>query len=230
LEKTLAESIAQYRLQLGITGTDEEVANQLADIENQIKELEEKRRQIQKETDKWFNKIIPDFPLEGDSEDGVPWRVKTDDYEDQLKQLDGQLSALQDQQSKYHQLMDLQNQYHELDGIILSGIPEDGPTQSSIKNILGGCTNYVAIKRDISGFFVKGHMNANYWNENALAAGFEVGTRPVPGSIMVIEADNGLKNGIMSVDDTAGHVAYVEEITRGGEWLQSCHQPRQHEV
>jgi len=80
-------------------------------------------------------------------------------------------------------------------------------------------------KRDVSGFWKPGRMNAQYWNENAVAAGFEVGNKPVAGSIMVIEADNGIDNGIMNVDDRAGHVLYVESVkeTNGGYLVNYSH-------
>lgn len=105
------------------------------------------------------------------------------------------------------------------EGIPLSRTPNDK------LSILGGCTNYVATKRDVSGFWKPGRMNAQYWNENAVAAGFEVGNKPVAGSIMVIEADNGIDNGIMNVDDHAGHVLYVESVkeTNGGYLVNYSH-------
>lgn len=91
--------------------------------------------------------------------------------------------------------------------------------------ILGGCTNYVATKRDVSGFWKPGRMNATYWNENAAAAGYGVGNKPVAGSIMVVEADNGVYNGVMDVNDQAGHVLYVESVkeTSGGYLVSYSH-------
>jgi surface antigen/uncharacterized protein YukE len=104
------------------------------------------------------------------------------------------------------------------------GIPSSRTPADKLA-ILGGCTNYVATKRDVSGFWKPGRMNATYWNENATAAGFEVGNKPVAGSIMVIEADNGTNNGIMNVHDTAGHVLCVESVkeTAGGYLVSYSH-------
>ena len=106
----------------------------------------------------------------------------------------------------------------------IDGIPPSRTPPDKL-NILGGCTNYVATKRDVSGFWKPGRMNAQYWNENAAAAGFEVGNKPVAGSIMVVEADNGIDNGIMNVDDRAGHVLYVESVkeTNGGYLVSYSH-------
>lgn len=104
------------------------------------------------------------------------------------------------------------------------GIPSSRTPADKLA-ILGGCTNYVATKRDVSGFWKSGRMNAHYWNENAAAAGFEVGNEPVAGSIMVIEADHGTHNGIMDVNDSAGHVLYVESVkeTDGGYLVSYSH-------
>ncbi len=104
------------------------------------------------------------------------------------------------------------------------GIPSSRTPNDKL-SILGGCTNYVATKRDVSGFWKPGKMNAHYWNENAIEAGFEVGSKPVAGSIMVIEADHGTNNGIMNVHDTAGHVLYVESVkeTDGGYLVSYSH-------
>jgi len=106
----------------------------------------------------------------------------------------------------------------------IEGIPSSRTPADKLA-ILGGCTNYVATKRDVSGFWKPGKMNATYWNENAQAAGFEVGSKPVPGSIMVVEADNGVYNGIMDVNDKAGHVLYVESVkeTDGGYLVSYSH-------
>lgn len=108
------------------------------------------------------------------------------------------------------------------------GIPSSRTPNDKL-GILGGCTNYVATKRDVSGFWRADtrntSMNAQYWNDHAIAAGFEVGNKPVAGSIMVIEADNGIDNGIMNVNDQAGHVLYVESVkeTNGGYLVNYSH-------
>jgi surface antigen/uncharacterized protein YukE len=120
-------------------------------------------------------------------------------------------------QSEQNKLAELLARKSAIQTVINSGI-SDKPTRTSLSKVLGGCTNYVATKRNVEPFFKGGHMNATYWNENAASSGFDVGTRPVKGAIMVIEADNGRNNGVMNVSDTAGHVAYVEsaKAVKGG--------------
>jgi surface antigen/uncharacterized protein YukE len=110
------------------------------------------------------------------------------------------------------------------DNAPIDGIPSSR-TPADKLGVLGGCTNYVATKRDVSGFWKPGRMNAQYWNENAAAAGYGVGSKPVAGAIMVVEADNGIDNGIMNVNDKAGHVLYVESVkeTSGGYLVSYSH-------
>ncbi len=152
LQRELAKKIAEFKEKYGLTGSDEEIAAMYADLEAQIKELEGTQAG-QENADRWYNKILPDLPLEGDSEDGVPWRVKADDYEDEIKGYDAELAQLRAKREDLAGLMELQGQQNGLSENIAVGIPEDGPTKPSLKNVLGGCTNYVAGRRDVSGFF-----------------------------------------------------------------------------
>jgi len=125
-------------------------------------------------------------------------------------------------------LKQLESQEFAIQTSINQGITSE-PTPKDKSNKLGGCTNYVASKRNVEGFWQDSHMNATYWDENARAAGFDVGSQPVKGSIMVIEADNDntkkIVNGIMDVHATAGHVAYVEGVTNveGGYMVSISH-------
>ena len=107
----------------------------------------------------------------------------------------------------------LERIYQRLD----KGIPADGPTRRDLiesrKYGLAGCTNYVARKRDVTSFpnasGQPGHPGHAYqWDEQAVRAGYEVGIRPVKGSIMVFE------RGVLGVNRYAGHVAYVEHVER----------------
>lgn len=142
----------------------------------------------------------------------------------EIKNLEQQLAGDPSNTALQTQLSDLRSQRNELMSTLDSGIPASA-TPNDKRAILGGCTNYVATKRDVSAFWKPGKMNAHYWNENAAAAGFEVGNRPVKGSIMVVEADHGGNNGIMNVDDQAGHVLYVEGVTEtdGGYMVSYSH-------
>ncbi|MEM5776247.1 MAG: CHAP domain-containing protein, partial [Anaerolineaceae bacterium] len=52
-----------------------------------------------------------------------------------------------------------------------------------------------------------GHpMNAKYWNDQAIQAGYDVGNIPVKGAIVVFEAGSKYAAG------DAGHVGYVESV------------------
>ena len=73
-----------------------------------------------------------------------------------------------------------------------------------------GCTNYVAEKRDVSDFGGGHPGDASAWDNQARDAGYDVGGRPAKGAIMVLEG----QNDVMKVDQTAGHVAYVENIEK----------------
>ncbi|MEI7644715.1 MAG: CHAP domain-containing protein [Chloroflexales bacterium] len=86
---------------------------------------------------------------------------------------------------------------------IIDGIPNDGPSPN--KNGFVGCTNYIAEKRDI-----EWNGNAHAWNENAQSAGYEVGSVPVKGSIIVFEP------GVMGANKQYGHVAYVDSVVESG--------------
>ena len=113
------------------------------------------------------------------------------------------------------ELMDTRKRWTALQQRIREGVPADGPTEDGWKR--GGCVHYVAERRDISGI----HGDAHLMNDNASAAGYQTGSRPVKGSIMVIEPDtvygvvdqNGRPTGEHSTG--LGHVAYVEEVSEG---------------
>jgi surface antigen len=153
--------------------------------------------------------------------------VRADDYEDQVAGYDRQLQDLQAQKQAAQAALEarrqaqanlggLQTRQDALSSVIDKGVPADGPTKPAwLKNQLAGCTNYVVGKRDVSSFpngsGQPGHpLNANMWDNQARQAGYDVGARPVKGSIMVFEG----KNDVMSVNKTDGHVAYVENVKR----------------
>ncbi len=219
----LAQQVADTKIELSGYPEESQIDNSLSTIDKQIAEWESRKKEMEAEERNFFNKIPADFT--GESASKI--------YKKEVERCDQVLANLREQREKLlkvkmdradcqNRLTDLTNRQDYLEQVINDGISPDGPTPSSKRNILGGCTNYVATKRNVEGFFVKGHMNANYWNENAKEAGFEVGSEPVKGSIMVFEADEGKDNGIriinngnitdkpMNVDNSAGHVAFVE--------------------
>ena len=210
--------------------SEEEIQKDINSIDAQIADLEQKRADAQAEAEKWYNQIIPDWPPQGDS-DGLPWRVRADDFDDQVADYNRQIQALQAQKQALQteltsrlqeqaRLVELQSRQSALTEVINQGVPADGPTKPDwLRKDLGGCTLYVAEKRNVYAWPNSGGSpghpgNAQYWNDQALQAGYEVGTRPVKGSIMVFEPDHGKYNGIMQVSDSQGHVAYVEGVER----------------
>ena len=212
LATDLQKKIEEYRSLYGLSGTEQEIASQYADIERQIQELEVKRATAQGEADRWYNKIIPDFPLAGDSEDGVPWRVKADDYEDEVKQYDEELSRLRGEKDRLSEFMDLQSQKQALDANLQSGIAFDGPSSKHKYFEEPQCTWYASGKRNVpcSG-------NANVWDDQAKTAGYEVGDRPVKGAVMVFEG------GVRGSSEKYGHVAIVENVTQNADGSYKVH-------
>jgi len=148
--------------------------------------------------------------------------VRTDDFEDeiagynhQIQELQAQKQPLQNalnirQQLDAH-LAELQGRQNALNHVIDKGVPANGPTKPEwLHNQLGGCANYVAGKRDVSDFGGGHPGDASAWDNQARAAGYDVGERPAKGAIMVFEG----QNDVMKVDKTAGHVAYVESVEK----------------
>ncbi len=221
IEKKIQDELSSTQKQLAEMKSTDELQTEINAIDAKIVELERKKAEAQKKADALLNKVIPDWPLERDS-DGVPWRVRTDDYEDEVVEYDRQIQELQTQKqalqgdlSSRQQLeahfAKLQQQQNALNQVIGEGVPSDGPTTPKwLHNQLAGCTNYVAEKRDVSDFGGGHPGDASDWNNQAESAGYEFGERPAKGAIMVFEGDNN----VMRVDKDAGHVAYVEKVEK----------------
>lgn len=58
----------------------------IARLDQMIAELQQKRKAAEEGSKNFFNQYLPDFPLQRDG-DGVPWRVRADDYEDQWRHM-----------------------------------------------------------------------------------------------------------------------------------------------
>jgi surface antigen/uncharacterized protein YukE len=200
------------------------IETDIASVDQKIAELQAKRAEAEKKAKDLLNQIVPDFPLTGDR-DGLPWRVKADDYEDEMAEYDRQIADLQGQKRdlETEKQLSIQNlealklaesKKSELQRVIDAGIPADGPTRSDLlgsKYGLGGCTHYVAEKRNVTDFGGGHPGHAYMWAEQARSAGFDTGGVPVKGAIMVFQP------GIMGADKGAGHVAYVENIVSDGD-------------
>lgn len=220
-EKKIQDEISSTEKQLANMKSADEIETEINAIDAKIAKLESKKAEAQKKADALLNKIIPDWPLQRDS-DGVPWRVRTDDYEDEVAEYDRQIQELQSRKQTLQgdlssrlqletHLTELQQQQDALNQVIGEGVPSDGPTMPKwLRNQLAGCTNYVAEKRDVSDFGGGHPGDASDWNNQAVKAGYEVGKHPAKGAIMVFEGDNN----VMRVDRDAGHVAYVEKVEK----------------
>lgn len=152
----------------------------LLTVDEQIAALEAKRAEAEKNSQDFWNKLLPDWPLRGDN-DGVPWRVKADDYEDEVADYDRQLATLRTERdnlsakiaaneasltqldTQYRQthqtllenqahLGDLQANQAELQKVIDAGIADHGPTTTPAWYAKGfvGCTQYVSERRNVN--------------------------------------------------------------------------------
>jgi len=183
----------------------------LDQIDEDIAYWTKKKAEYEAESRKLINKIPAN--LRGDSASNI--------YKDLANDADAMLAKLQKRKELLQtdaywtqkesdinsRIANLKAQQATLNQVIKAGIPPGGLTKGIT---LAGCAKFVAEKRDISAFAVPGDMNAARWDDHAIAAGLEVGTRPVKGSIMVIDQNNS----VFSKIDEVGHVAYVEKVTR----------------
>lgn len=198
-------------------GKLDELDNRIADIDKKIVALQEQRDIAEKKSNGLFNQVIPDFPLERDKEDGLPWRVRADDYEDEIENYDKQLTTLKQQQSNLadkrssiqgniEQLAYLNKQKSTLDTVITNGVTRDGPSPKYPYfpgTDANNCTKYASGQRNLP---VSGH--AYQWNDQAAAGDYDVGNIPVKNSVIVFEPD---PNGSVS-NSKYGHVAVVDQV------------------
>ncbi len=186
-------------------------ATALEQIDKDIAYWEAMKTRYEEESRKLINKIPVN--LQGDSASNI--------YKDLAEDADAMLAKLHERKELLQsdaywaqreaqinsQITNLKAQQAALNEVINAGIPPSGPTKG-IR--LAGCSKFVAEKRDISSFAVPGDMDAARWDDHAIAAGLEVGSRPVKGSIMVIDQNNSVFPKI----DEVGHVVFVEKVTR----------------
>jgi WXG100 family type VII secretion target len=99
-EKEINQKIVDLKNGLPDDSTIADIDGRLTTIDEDIQKLEQERQALQNEADKWSNQLIPDWPLEWDSEDGVPWRVRTDDIEDEIAGYDSQIEALKEERQQ----------------------------------------------------------------------------------------------------------------------------------
>lgn len=196
----------------------------LAEVERLKKELQQRIDTLKADRDQFWNKLKPSKGgLAWGFDDGMtdaPWRTRSDDSEDQIAKLEIELALLSERESSLRgelarltimiekareQQTGLQHAQTGLQEKLKRGVSLDGPTlRRGNPPTLFGCTYYVAQFRRIDWGPPMG--DAYKWNENAQLSGYDVGTTPVPGAILVI----GKKSGI--ADWSSGHVAIVESV------------------
>lgn len=212
--ESLRQQIAEYEAKLQNERGIDLINQELSDIDAQLKDLQDKRDEAQKNADNILQKLIPDWPLEG-NDDGWGLRSKADDYEDEVAQYNQQIDALsqrkdavlQEQnrvQMDLQQLNILQDKQSSLRQVIDQGIPKDGPSEKYPYfpgDTNTNCTKYASQMRNVP---TSGH--AYLWDDQASNNGYEVGTQPVKGSIMVWEP------GVHGANPDFGHVSYVERV------------------
>ncbi|MEA3338344.1 MAG: CHAP domain-containing protein, partial [Chloroflexota bacterium] len=233
--KTLPEQIEtleseQQKLKDQITQDDQDIAA----LDQQIQDLQNKRDALQEEAGDFWNQVKRDPDgWQWGFDDGLldaPWRTKSDALEDQIAEYDRQIQELhaqrqvldiqhqQELSSIGQQLTTLRQSQTELNQTIQQGITPDGPTKQNNlltgTHSLSGCTHYVATKRDVSAWpnakGNPGHPGHAYkWNDQAQQAGYEAGSHPVKGSIVVWEGGSGWYD---KTGHDCGHVAYVEWV------------------
>ena len=233
------EQLEQKIIELEKEVNESLLANRrINEIDAEIARLEAEMADVKAEADTWYNKVIPTLPIQGD-EDGVPWRVRTDNYEDTIAVYEQQLQALRSEkndflvvQGKQNQLVQLGLERDALQTIItdhqnaLLFTAENVPFQGEGGNYprlpnTGNCTWYAAEamkyasdgKIDITQTPFPGWGNASNW--------------PSAANTYLSENPNGIVNAINHVPEAGSiaflppnHVAFVEsaELTPDGNW------------
>ncbi len=242
-QKALSERIAELEALIAEGRSADDINKEINQLEQQIADLEDKRSKAKNNADNFLNQVLPDqFPPQANDGDGNPlWRSRADNYEDEIASYDEKLNELRRQRDVLRQeqtietynneLAVLQEKQAALQTVMDEGIPADGPTPGDLRRKLGGCVHYVAEKRDVTDWpnaeGKPGHpLSAGAWNDQAEKAGYEVGNLPVRGAIIVYEGGYDPDgSGPKAPVDSAGHVGYVENVTRveGGYQIEYSH-------
>jgi surface antigen len=214
---------------------------QISSIEKQMEQVRALKSEAEQGRDNTFNKLIPDqFPPAADEDHDGIYRTVSDKYKDivassdqQLAQLDALKQTWSDRRTQTEantlRLQQLVQRQDTLSQTVSTGIPADTPATSKyLQSQLAGCTRYVAEKRNVDSWpnssGQSGHPgNAGEWDNQARSAGYEVGSLPAKGSIVVFEGNSTIRYEGSTHDskfESAGHVGYVEKADydsqRGG--------------
>ncbi len=238
IKQELESKIAEVHAQIGaLTPRNEELGRELIHLKQGQAALEDYRRELQEQIKSWRNQLARSE--EGwrlGFDDGLldaPYRTKADDLEDRALQLDKTLTELDSMIASTEQNIgdvnatltatnsELAESRERLDVVrtrIEHGLQVEGSTKNSVLVGLGGCTYYVAQKRNLDDWHRWPHAHA--WDEEAKKAGYEVDKLPLKGAIIVYEKgakyysvnDGVPSEKVSTVNGTYGHVAFVEDV------------------
>ncbi len=88
--------------------------DQLAKLNEDIARLQKGLQSDEAEAKKWFNQVLPSEQGGWDNEDGVPWRVRADDYEDQRDQAKAEIERLQQRRADLEEALARLETDHDL--------------------------------------------------------------------------------------------------------------------
>jgi len=210
-EKELREKFAQWMADNGkeIEGWDiEKIDKAMAEIRKQIADLKNGITDMKEITlSGWWK-----FFTNADEE-------YIDSSEKGIAKLEGLLGIYERRKEllieKSSMETHIKNQKDLLTKTVTEGSITDGSTPDWMRKSMGGCTQYVAEKRDVSDFNGGHPGNAVAWLDQARKAGYDTGDLPQKGAIIYYkpgyDADG---SGPRIPVAEAGHVGYVESVTR----------------
>lgn len=96
--KRLHLELEDLQERLNSSRSIEDLDKEINNIQAKIAEINRLKEEATAGSKNWLNQVIPDWPLERDTTDGAPWRVKADDFDDEIAEYDRQLAELDQQQ------------------------------------------------------------------------------------------------------------------------------------
>jgi len=88
--------------------------DQMAALDEDIAKLQKDLQNDDAEAKKWFNQVLPSEQGGWDSVDGVPWRVRADDFEDQRDQVKAEIERLRQQRADLEEALARLETDHDL--------------------------------------------------------------------------------------------------------------------